>query len=278
MAIKTKINGVWRDSTPQAVRVGGMWRSINSTSIKIDGEWKSLIDPELYANYLMAQSPEIYLKLDETSGTDIIDASGNWGPGLYYSSTQPIKGTTAQSFIRPGNTCVSIKTGGPNYGRFPTGFVNTVFSQVPVSGSIIFDFCYRFLGATDGKAMASWGPASSCFSIERYTNAWRFTVRSNAVQSLIVQSNILISDTNWHHISCVYNNKSGYIYVDGVLEASASLSTLSETIRYSSDEVWLGRYTNTGNPLTDIDIDEIAVFINNDWISPLANKDWYNYL
>ncbi|MHA2334888.1 MAG: DUF2341 domain-containing protein, partial [Candidatus Hodarchaeales archaeon] len=84
---------------------------------------------------------------------------------------------------------------------------------------------------------------------------------------------ISISDNNWHHCVLVRNGSNGYLYVDGVLDASFLTSSASVDV---AQDFWIGGW---GNPIYLIGgtIDEVRISNINrsvDWITTEYNNQY----
>ena len=66
-----------------------------------------------------------------------------------------------------------------------------------------------------------------------------------------------VADGNWHYIAGVYDGSTKYLYVDGNLDASASVTG---TIAITDDTVEIGANSNTGNKNFDGQIDEVRIW------------------
>ena len=173
-----------------------------------------------YEAAVLADSPTFLLMLDETSGTDAVDATSNANDGVYSShftlgAAGPLFDSKAVSMAGPGNDSV-VYCG--NYLNTGTAFsaetwFNTTTSlggtliQVGTSG----DFTVTAYMTNDGKV---------------HFGIWDSTANTRAV----ADSTSTYNDGNWHHIVGTYDQSTHdvLLYVDGVQVGSASQSTYTD--------------------------------------------------
>jgi len=275
-------SGEWKDVSNPQIMDGGSWKSVQNGFVMKDGTWQSVFSGgggQSYEDFLLSQSPELYLKLDETSGTTAIDASGNYSPGATYGgSTNPTKGVAAQEFIRSGNTCVSL-TVGSNIITLPISFSSNSYAPILVTSSFIWDFWIK-LGTSGGSqhVLSYWYSGDTSFSIsyESNRNLRVFMYSSSGHTWNLTGANSI--DTNWNHYSILFNNKVLTIYLNGTVDNTVTNSGASGTLKGTSQPIQIGNFNGTTTSDITCDIDELAFFANNDWLTPLSNKDWWNYL
>lgn len=272
--------GSWKDIANPQIMDGGSWKSVQNGFVMKDGTWQSVLSSggggQTYEDFLLSQNPEIYLKFDETSGTTAIDASGNYSPGATYgSSSSPIKGIAGQTFIRASNTCPYLSTGSGVI-DLNSSFINTSFATIPISGSFIWDLWVKL--ETTGHILTNWVSGYLSFSIDfSASRQFRCYITCTGGSGYYVTSTTGL-DYNWNHISLLYKNKEFWIYLNGVQDCYVNASGFSGGFKTSPHPVQIGTFNNGTTSNITCYVDELAFFANNDWLTPLANKDWWNHL
>ena len=150
-----------------------------------------------YASEVLADAPLTYWRLGEPSGTTAVDATGT-ANGTYVAS--PTLGVTG---ALTGDSNTAITTNGTTQWMSATpsvtGTTGTLELWIKRARSGLTE--YIFDTSLNGMSM-TFGSANLLGLV--------------AANSLVVASNISVSDTNWHHIVGVFSGGSGTIYIDGI--------------------------------------------------------------
>lgn len=201
-----------------------------------------------YATVLLALSPTMYWKLDETSGTTAADASGNGNTGTYngtYSLQQA-------SLIDDGTWAVSFTDGYIRRANIVAGTM-TAIAWIKTSQS----------GGVDNNAYNGpgiwWADVSGAaadiipMSIVNAGKLGFFTGNNDTLVSATA-----INDNVRHMIAVTRDSTTGakQIYIDGSLDASATHSTGTKNANANMD---IGKNTGDVRPYVGV-IDEVAVF------------------
>ena len=180
--------------------------------------------------------------LNDTTGTAVVDASGNARNGTLYGTR-----ATSTDIPCPRDSGVSATFNGTsNWISTPTKFATApnVFSleawiKTTVKGGKIIGF---------GTAQTT---VSSQFDRHIYINTSGqavFGVYNNGTQ--VITSTASVADGKWHHLVATLSTAGMYLYVDGTQVASNSSMTAGETtsgwwhIGYDSLSGWPNTATN----------------------------------
>lgn len=106
---------------------------------------------------------------------------------------------------------------------------------------------------------------------------------ANALQR--VKSDVAIHDGAWHHVVGVLDNANAYLYVDGVLMASATNANAANTKAFTSDHASIGEGLTTGTwfngSVDDVRFYHVALSADNVWelysrhTSPSTPYGWW---
>jgi len=208
-----------------------------------------------YSAAILALDPTEYYRLDETSGTTMVDSSGNGRNGTY-----PASGVT---YGIPGaienDTDTAISIAGSS-----TGVKGAAFTSSPTTYSVVFWFKVASLTGNTGTTVES-----SEYTVT-FTNPTRvqsglmaLTFASNTELAMKIptgstQFAYTVPDTNWHQMAVVIvNNGPGSsvtFYADGVETASYTGIFGPNGSEQSSQQIVAGSNNFNGS------LDEIAIF------------------
>jgi hypothetical protein len=280
---KINIGNDWKTISNSHVMSGGIWRPVSSNAVYTGGSWKysPSASPATYGQAVLDRNPLNYWRFGESSGSTIIDATGNLD-GTYVNS--PTLGVSGPSAVNDGNTCV--------YTNHENGYgslgVDSSWS-IPVTGTFLIE-CWVYLKEFDytpslkyHQIFSKWGPLADgwLFEVENrdYLTYPRPRMRMNdqTGSSITLQddSNYINYD-QWHYYVYLFNNKTLTMYIDGVARVSDSNSSMGGDIRNNTDPLYICRLYGSSRYLYGY-LDEMAIY-NYDWYTGLAHKDWWNYL
>jgi hypothetical protein len=209
-----------------------------------------------YEDHILSLSPIAYWRLDETSGTDCIDISGNGHDGLY-GGTYTLGETTLQQ--RGTNPCVLFDGS--------TGFVNFSFTDpllvIPASPTISFTAIidsdsfsgYRTIFADcDGSGTASTTRLVVC------TNGsnWYFSLGDGTASSTLGTTAHGMSTGTTYHIVVTINGTTLKAYIDGTLSTTWTSGVALGTVGTIAPSI--GRFGQYSAHYFSGHIDEVAVF------------------
>ena len=217
--------------------------------------------------------PVGWWKLDECTGTTAYDSSGNSNNGTITA------GDTSGSNDSVG-TCSSGAgdemwdngtTGKLNYSLDFDGTNDYVDMGDPSDGSLDF--------GTSNFTTAAWiksSTAATQFFLQKGATAVATEGYSTQLGSggqiisricdgtnrpTVSSTNVTLNDGVWHHIATVYNrdNNTAYLYVDGHLNNSADISSISGNSIDSTQDFYISRITANGD-LFDGQIDDVRLY------------------
>lgn len=223
-----------RFPTPTRVGFGATYGASNWADIKYFRVYKD--PPPFTASYrdeVLADSPLAYWRLAESSGTTMVDSSGNGHNGTYVNS--PALG--AASLIADNDTAVDFD-GISDYANVPYGAWADLTSEVTVEAWIRPD--PRVDGVENMIFERSEGGVVSVGLSVTTTGQVRFRVRKNTagstgVTSYLTNPSVVEAGTGpgfdfIYHIAATFGSSGAKIYVNGFLAySSATTGTLVPT-------------------------------------------------
>jgi PKD repeat protein len=207
---------------------------------------------DAYGGAVWDGQPDLYWRLDETSGTAAKDTMTNEAGGIYSAGVelgQP--GSPAASAGRSINL-----PGGPQ----------TVVASTPTSNPQVYsmEFWFKTTTTTGGRLMgfgnAPSGSASSNYDRHVYMfddGRLRYGVWVGFPS--VIDTAQSYNDGNWHHVVATLGGDGQRLYVDGSLagsEANTSAENYTGYWRLGSDNTWGGSSTNDFSG----SLDEVAVY------------------
>jgi hypothetical protein len=208
-----------------------------------------------YSTEVLADSPVGYWRLDEPSGTNAADSSGNSHDGTY-SGTPTLSATSllttdADKAVSFDGSDDYIDLSNPAALQFASAWTLEAWIKVATGqtafGSLInqhYDGSKVpfLLGSFDG------GSETMKPSVGFYNGSWR-----------IAQSATALTTDTIHHLVGTWDGTSLKIYVDGSLKAT---NTPGSSPSSSTENVWVSRRWDTGGlgPYYKGVIDEIAMY------------------
>lgn len=200
-----------------------------------------------YSAEVLADSPLLYWRLGDASGTTATDSSGNGRHGTYGGS--PTLGTTG---LLTGDSDTAVSFDGVDDAATYSGTILTTASTVTVeawakAAAVANQDTLLEVSGTNVSVRWLIGPtAAQTFAIVNPAGSGQATIALPAV----------ISDGVRHHLVITYSDTTdtASVYVDGSLVATGSISG---TVTLS--EVSLGRRVDTTDPSV-VTIDEFAIY------------------
>lgn len=218
-----------------------------------------------YAAEVLADSPLVYLRLGESSGTTASDSSGNGRDGTYYGI--PTLGSSGA--VSGGDTAVSLDgtndaiTLGDASWMDVTTFTVELWVKLPSSGvQPVTALVWR--GNTSLSVQSSWWINKSATT--GYVN---FSIDTNTGGGGIYQVNTTetFADDTWHHIVGVCDDtaKEMSLYIDGSLYGSATSFSGQTVLTNQAHPIVIGaRGTNSDGSSSDRNVqgivDEFAIY------------------
>jgi hypothetical protein len=199
-----------------------------------------------YASEVLADSPLLWWRLGDASGTTAADSSGNGRNGTY--SGGPTLGGASLLTSDPSNTAVTFDGVDDRVTIADTtdltSFTVEAWIKTSTNGTII--------ARRDGAG------TNFLFSLEINSGNIRAIVRnSSGTQMIVTGTNV--TDNAVHHVALTYNGSNVRVFKDGVRVGldflSGALSTADRMLEvgvYGSDATAFNRFTGT--------IDEVAYY------------------
>lgn len=170
-----------------------------------------------YASEVAADSPVLWWRLGEASGTTATDASGNARHGTYVGS--PTLGV-ASLLVTDANTAVQFD-----------GVNDYVSGPAPATTSA-FTVEFWMSSYTAGSPLATRYPSSSgdrIFFIGLGSGGdagkVRFTIRNAAGTEIAFAGTTIVTSGGPHHVVCTYDGSAARIYINGALENTSTVVT-----------------------------------------------------
>jgi hypothetical protein len=241
----TTNDGSGNDTWPGDQKIALHLLNGDGSHLDLDVSGQSTSSPSGYTTEVAADSPKLYLKLAESSGTSAADSSGNAHNGTYTGSPSfgqtglPGPGDTATLFdgvddsIQVNDTAdldfSSAITIEAWFQRSNTGTTRLVHK----SGAY-----YLFIGGTSGPSIE--------FSL---TGVATFTYTYSSAQEYGVPVDLTEGSptpraSRWHHIVATYNGSVIIIYVNG---QEVARQTASGTITNSANNLFVGKDNGSGD-------------------------------
>lgn len=199
-----------------------------------------------YSSEVLADSPLIWLRLGELSGTSAADSSGNGRNGTHNNTpTLGVAGalagdSDAAATFNGTNEDVSVANG---------SWMNT--------GTAMSAECWVKSTATSGVVFSRGGGTSNPFHISA-SGAAAFLFRwGSASANASVSGTTSVNDGQWHHVVGTFDGTTLRMYVDGVLEGSSNAASTRSLWVTSADLRVASRGTSTFMAGT---IDECALY------------------
>lgn len=175
-----------------------------------------------YIEAVMADTPVTFWPLDETSGTALLDASGNGFDGTYVNG-------------------VTLTPNGPG-GHRGAIFASASDQYAQITHDAAFQPVHFTCEAWVKSSMSVWGciasqPASPYgfnLFLTNSTGTFRGTADTGTPHE--VYSSATINDGEWHHVAVTYDGAHIKLYVDGVPDTS---EVETGTVLYTNSSFFL---------------------------------------
>jgi type II secretory pathway pseudopilin PulG len=205
-------------------------------------------------------------KFDEKSGSTAYDSSGNGNIGILYNS--PTR--TASTSCKVGS-CMSFD-GVNDYVQVPTS------ASLNPTTVLTMEVWIKSTGnaESDGRIISKRAGVVG-YEMLLMTASGLIEVFIGTPNGYVsVDSNTKVNDGNWHHIVVTRNEADIRIYVDGVLDRTASSYTGSVE---NTSNLFLGRYSPTAIRFFNGSIDDVRIYnraLSASEISQIYNSYVYN--
>lgn len=169
-----------------------------------------------YSSEVLADSPLVYWRLGESSGTVAQDATANDRDGtIGASATLGVTGALGGS----GDSDTAITTSGTSAGTVDRAYA----AWMDVTNAVSMECWVKFTGTTTRYYWSRTGGTAVNCGLSTVSGTIRFHV--NGVASTSVNSPLTYNDGNWHHVVGTYDGSTARIYVDGAEKATSTATT-----------------------------------------------------
>lgn len=194
-----------------------------------------------YNDTVLADSPLVYLKLDETSGSTVADSGSTGGTATVGAGV-----TLNQTGINGGGKAISTAGG-------TTSYVSKVVSGTPFADKVFSVEWWQKGGANSKDVGEYYGSGAGYGVIIDGSGKLKFTIYGGTTSAALT-STTTVTGSTWHHIVFTANGNSFKLYVDGNLEAS---STTNIGTFAPSATLYVGSYQSTAAAAS---YDEFALY------------------
>ncbi len=182
---------------------------------------KTALASSAYETAVLADSPAVYYRLNETSGTTASDDSGNGNAGTYaasgitYAATGALASDTDTAISTSGGTAIPVSAGGSFLPSGSTSRTAEIWAKT----------------SQTGRYFMSWGPTSGDAAGSQFNiyliSATSLEVYTGAGQAAQVTSPIPLNDNAWHMYDFVYDGTYITFYIDGQQVIADNVGTLT---------------------------------------------------
>jgi hypothetical protein len=199
-----------------------------------------------YKSVILEDSPVLYYRLGEASGTSAADSSGHSLPGTYKNS--PTLGVTG-ALVGDANTAVTLN--GTNQ------FIERANSATLNVGDV-FTFEAWLKRAENARAADVFlykegTPQTAKFAV---TGTNRLQLRVPGVKTIVESTTEVKADGAWHHVVATKNGSAVHLYVDGV---DVTGTVTNETCGNNTATLTIGA-ENAAEEFFKGSLDEVAIY------------------
>jgi hypothetical protein len=200
-----------------------------------------------YSATVLADHPVAYWRLDDTTGSTMIDASGNANNGRYvgaYSLGQP-------SAIAGGAVAFDGQSGAASVMNSPSLQVDTVTIEAWIKKRTDTEY-----GVYVAKNFAPGGGAGSgWFQLLNSHHNGQLEFRVTSDGAPVVISNSTLALNSWYYVVATYDGATAKLYVNGKLDGTLKVTAVP---KQTSDPLFIGRRTD--GLFNDATLAEVAIY------------------
>lgn len=205
--------------------------------------------PLSYKSTILADHPVAYWRLDEASGTAMVDATGNGNDGAYAGAV-----TLGQpgALASDGDTAVGFDPAGGEASVASTTSlqVNPVTIELWINKRTDAEY-----GAYVSKNFAPGaGGGTGWFQLLNDHHNGRLEFRVTEDNPTLVSSKILDLHI-WYYVVATYDGTTAKLFIDGKLDSSVAIAA---TAKQTADPLYIGRRAD--GLFNDAVLDEIAIY------------------
>lgn len=211
-----------------------------------------------YSAAVLADSPAVYYRLGETSGSTVADSSGN-GRNLTYASALPPGGASS---LLPADTADGAVTFDRTAALGPTRTSYTANDTLFDAGPLTVEFWANFVDLSSSTSdrctcvayTVGAGLGWTTYALAT-TGVWRWTNQGVADFSFTAAAT---AGTTQHVVFTTSNGTDCSLYLNGSL--SQSITGITAFNATGSSQLSLNSETTTGNSKGRVTLDEVAVY------------------
>jgi hypothetical protein len=200
-----------------------------------------------YSATVLADHPVAYWRMDDTTGSTMIDASGNANNGRYvgaYSLGQP-------SAIAGGAVAFDGQSGAASVMNSPSLQVDTVTIEAWIKKRTDTEY-----GVYVAKNVAPGGGAGSgWFQLLNSHHNGQLEFRVTSDGAPVVVSNSTLALNSWYYVVATYDGATAKLYVNGKLDGTLKVTAVP---KQTADPLFIGRRTD--GLFNDATLAEVAIY------------------
>jgi hypothetical protein len=200
-----------------------------------------------YSATVLADHPVAYWRMDDTTGSTMIDASGNANNGRYvgaYSLGQP-------GAIAGGAVAFDGQSGAASVMNSPSLQVDTVTIEAWIKKRTDTEY-----GVYVAKNVAPGGGAGSgWFQLLNSHHNGQLEFRVTSDGAPVVVSNSTLALNSWYYVVATYDGATAKLYVNGKLDGTLKVTAVP---KQTSDPLFIGRRTD--GLFNDATLAEVAIY------------------
>ena len=226
------------------------------TSVNGTNSWKAAVDFRPYRTAVMADSPYLFWRLDETSGTVVDDETTANRDGTLYGAAN------AYAWAQAG----ALRSEGLETSLGMTSAVITSNASQAGPARFSVEAWVRTSSTTGGRVLGFGNGATTTGSttVDRqlYVGANGRAYFGIGSAKTVVAGTAAINDGAWHHLVGTYTTGNGgmRLYVDGVLQGSGTATTLSLTGYWRAGAESMSGWTSNPGSYFVGNLEELAVY------------------
>ncbi|MCX6117436.1 MAG: LamG domain-containing protein, partial [Proteobacteria bacterium] len=210
-----------------------------------------------YQGVVLADSPIGYWRMGETSGTTVIDSSGNGMNGTYINSPTL---SVAGHITGDSNTAITLNGS--------TQYATVSHSSTAITGAMSAEAWYRSSNVAIGEQqiLSKFPGGDTNYYFGIYQSKVELAVTGNQYK----QSTSTLSNNTLYHLVATYDLSNVRFYINGILDATVPLTVTPVS---SGSLLNIARYSG-GNSYVFGTLDEVGLY--NYTLSPTQIANHYN--
>ncbi|MDQ0116799.1 LamG-like jellyroll fold domain-containing protein [Paenibacillus harenae] len=189
-----------------------------------------------------------WYKFDQTSGTAVVDASGDINNGT-------LNGGATWTAGMSGNAADLNGTNG--YIALPSGIVSGA-GTISIAAWVNLDSANNWTRIFDFGS----GTSTNMFLTPKNgaNGKIRFAIKNNGSSEKFIDGQSTLPTGGWHHVAVTLNGSTGTLYVDGLEAGSNTSMTLKPSDLGATTQNWIGRSQYTADPYLDGRVDDFRIY------------------